>query len=218
MLATTVVDDQVDAQPLIIPGVHITAGNNQGQHDVAYIVTENNTVYAIDANAGTVLLSQNLGTPVTWPLSCNNNGPHVGIDSTPVVDVAGNTLYVIAYTRDTTGPAYRLHALDLGNLTDKVAAQLITAANTLSDGTTYAFNAIYQRQRSSLILANGNLSTRDLQASATMERSFFAGLAAGLERGYFGAALRQSSQRHPGHFSRQFLSVVHLDVGKWSRR
>jgi len=157
LLATTVVDDQVDAQPLIIPGVHITAGNNQGQHDVAYIATENNTVYAIDANAGTVLLSQNLGTPVTWPLSCNNNGPHVGIDSTPVVDVAGNTLYVIAYTRDTTGPAYRLHALDLGNLTDKVAAQLITAANTLSDGTTYAFNATYQRQRSSLMLANGNI-------------------------------------------------------------
>jgi hypothetical protein len=157
LLATTAIDDQVDAQPLIIPGVRITAGNYQGQHDVAYVVSENDTVYAIDANSGTVLLSQNLGTPVTWPLSCNNNGPHVGINSTPVIDMAGKTMYVIVYTSDTTGPAYRLHALDLGNLTDKIAPQLITATNTLTDGTTYAFNATYQRQRSSLLLANDNV-------------------------------------------------------------
>src|SRR5580704_6046336 len=49
-------DDQVDAQPLLVPGVNITAGSHQGIYTVVYVVTENDTVYAIDANAGTILL------------------------------------------------------------------------------------------------------------------------------------------------------------------
>jgi hypothetical protein len=157
LLASVAVDDQVDAQPLVVPNVTITVGNNQGPHDVVYIVTGNDTVYAIDANLGTVLVSQHLGTPVTWPLGCNNNGPHVGITSTPVIDVASNTMYLIAYTQDSTGPAYRLHALDLGNLADKVTAQVINASHTLNDGTTFSFNATYQRQRPALLEANGNI-------------------------------------------------------------
>ena len=114
LLATVLVDDQVDAQPLVVPGVNITAGNNQGKHDVVYVVTGNNTVYAIDANIGTVLLTRHLGKPVGMPLGCNNNGPNVGIDSTPVIDIGSNTIYLIAYTQESTGPTYWLHALDLG--------------------------------------------------------------------------------------------------------
>jgi hypothetical protein len=150
-------DDQVDAQPLLVPGVNITAGSHQGIYTVVYVVTENDTVYAIDANAGTILLSQNLGKPVTWPLGCNNNGPNVGITSTPVIDTSSNTLYLIAYTQDSTGPAYRLHALDLGSLTDKMTPQVVTASHTLSDGSTFNFNATYQRQRPGLLEANGNI-------------------------------------------------------------
>ena len=55
-------DDQVDAQPLVVPGVNITAGKFPGTHDVVYVVTENDTVYAIDATASTVLLTQSLGS------------------------------------------------------------------------------------------------------------------------------------------------------------
>jgi hypothetical protein len=157
LLATVTLDDQVDAQPLLVPGVNITTGNNQGKHDVVYVVTGNDTVYAIDANAGTVLLSQNLGKPVVYPLGCGNNGPNVGITSTPVIDTSSNTLYLIAYTQDSTGPAYRLHALDLGSLTDKVTPQVVTGSHTLSDGTSFVFNATYQRQRPSLLEANGNI-------------------------------------------------------------
>ncbi|MGA2019123.1 MAG: hypothetical protein ABSH02_00935 [Candidatus Sulfotelmatobacter sp.] len=157
LLAKVTVDDQVDAHPLIVPGVNITAGSNQGTHDVAYIVTGNDTVYAIDANVGTVLLSTSLGKPVFAPLGCNNNGPHVGITSTPVIDTTSNTLYLIAYTHDTSGPAYRLHALDLGSLTDKIAPVIVSGSHTLTDGTTFNFNATYQRQRPSLLEANGNI-------------------------------------------------------------
>jgi hypothetical protein len=120
LLQTVTLNDQVDSQPLFVPAVNITAGNYQGQHDVVYVATESNTVYAIDAESGTVLLNPNFGQPVSWPLGCNNTGPNVGINSTPVIDPSSNTLYVMIYTQDSSGPAYRVHALDLGSLTDKV--------------------------------------------------------------------------------------------------
>jgi hypothetical protein len=157
LLKTVKLDDQVDAQPLFVPGVTITAGHSQGRHDVVYVATENNTLYALDAEAGTVLLKPNFGTPVAWPLGCFNNAPSVGINSTPVIDLTSNTLYVMIYTQDSTGPAYRIHALDLGSLTDKVSPQLVVASHTLIDGSTFNFNATYQRQRPALLLSNGNI-------------------------------------------------------------
>src|SRR5579864_738690 len=48
LLYSVPLNDQVDAQPLYMPAVSITAGQNQGIHDVVYIATESNTVYAID--------------------------------------------------------------------------------------------------------------------------------------------------------------------------
>ena len=124
-------DDQVDGQPLFVPAVNITAGSHQGVHDVVYVATEGNTIYAIDAEAGTILLKPNFGKPVDYPLGCTNNGPNVGINSTPVIDLTSNTLYVVTNVQGSTGPAYYVHALDLGSLTDKVAPQLVTGSNLL---------------------------------------------------------------------------------------
>jgi serine/threonine protein kinase len=150
-------NDQVDGQPLYMPGVNITAGQHQGTHNVVYVAAENNTIYAIDAESGTVLLSPNFGTPIQKPLGCSNNGPNVGINSTPVIDPTSNTLYVMVYALQNNTPAYLLHALDLGSLTDTVTPQLVTASHTLTDGSTFNFNATYQRQRPGLLLANGNV-------------------------------------------------------------
>src|SRR5256885_17222586 len=83
--------------------------------DVVCVATGGNTVYAVDAHTGVVLLKPNFGKPVAMPLGCNNNGPNVGINSTPVIDLSSNTMYVVIYTQDTSGPAYRIHALDLGS-------------------------------------------------------------------------------------------------------
>jgi hypothetical protein len=157
LLHNVALDDQVDSQPLVVPGVMITAGTSQGQHDVVYVATEGNTIYAIDVHSGAVLLSPNFGKPVQYPLGCGNNGPNVGINSTPVIDPSTNTLYVVIYTQDASGPAYRIHALDLGSLADKVTPQIVSASHTLSDATTFNFNATYQRQRPGLLLANGNV-------------------------------------------------------------
>ncbi len=150
-------DDQVDAQPLVIPDQKITAGPTPGRYDVAYVATEGNTVYAIDAATGNVLLSPNFGPPVPMPLGCNNNGPNVGINGTPVIDRESRTLYVMVYTLESGNPAYRLHALDLATLADRVPPVLVTASHVLSNGTTYSFNATYQRQRPALLLAFGNV-------------------------------------------------------------
>lgn len=157
LLHKVTLDDQVDAQPLFVPGVNITVGIHQGKHDVVYVATEGNTLYAIDAQTGIVLLNPNFGRPVVNPLGCTNNGPNVGINSTPVIDSSSNTLYVVIYTQDTSGPAYRIHALDLGSLTDKITPQLVVGSHALTDGTTFNFNATYQRQRPALLLANGNV-------------------------------------------------------------
>ena len=54
LLHSVVLDDQVDAQPLVSPDERITSGPHQGKHDVVYVATESNTIYAIDASSGSV--------------------------------------------------------------------------------------------------------------------------------------------------------------------
>jgi hypothetical protein len=157
LLATVTLDDQADAQPLVVPNVTITAGNYQGVHNVVYVVTGNNTVYAIDGSAGTVLLSNHLGAPVAQPFGCPNSNVNIGITSTPVIDTGSGNLYLIAYTQLSTGPAYILHALNLGNLTDSVTPTVVSGSYPLTNGTSFNFNARYQRQRPALLEANGNI-------------------------------------------------------------
>jgi hypothetical protein len=160
MTATVALDAQVDAEPLLIPNVEITAGLNAGLHNVVYVATEGNTIYAIDAVSGQLLLSPNFGPPVprnALPHNCNENGPNVGINSTPVIDSAGNRMYVMVYTYQSNTQAYYLHELDLGSLTDVVSPVLVSASQTLTDGSKYDFQAAVQRQRPALLEANGNV-------------------------------------------------------------
>jgi hypothetical protein len=153
MLASVTLDDQVDAQPLIVPNQTIFDGT---KHDVVYVATASNTVYAIDASTGAILYSRNLGPPVPTPLGCQNNGPNVGITGTPVIDLATQTLYVIAYVNGFP-PIYQLHALDLGTLNDSLAPVTVAASHALVDGSTFTFDATYERQRPALIESNGNV-------------------------------------------------------------
>jgi hypothetical protein len=153
VLAEVGLDDQVDAQPLVVPNQQITAGPTPGTYQVVYVATEANTIYAIRASNGAVLLKRTLGTPVPSPLGC---GPNVGINSTPVIDVAAQTLYVVAYTLMSGIPTYQVFALNLNDLTDKIAPATVAASHTLSDGTTtYNFNARFQRQRPALLESSG---------------------------------------------------------------
>jgi hypothetical protein len=154
---TVTLDDQVDTQPLVVPAEKTTRGTSPGKHDVVYVTTENDTVYAIDASSGTVLFQQSLGSPVPTPLGCNNNGPNVGIDGTPVIDKHANAMYVIAYTMVGSVPTYTIHELNLANLSDVVAPVVVSASHVLTNESTFTFNATYQRQRPGLLEANGNI-------------------------------------------------------------
>jgi hypothetical protein len=157
LIRSVAVDDQIDAQPLVLTNQPISGVT--GNRTVVYLVTANNTVYAIDAATGAVLLQKNFGTPVSQSAfgNCNNNGSHIGIHSTPVADRASGRLYLITYTADAAGPTYRLHALNLSTLADVVAPVVITASHSLVDGSTYAFHPGQNRQRTALLEANGNI-------------------------------------------------------------
>lgn len=152
-IATVPLDGQVDTQPLVVAAQGIRS------HAVVYVTTENNTVYAIDSITGAILKTRHLGPPVgpfePWgsgPYACGNNSEHVGINGTPTIDVSSRTLYVISYTNIDRTPTYRLHALDLATLTDRPGSPVTVAATqTLQDGSTYRFNATWQRQRAALL-------------------------------------------------------------------
>jgi len=161
ILKTVQLDDQVDAQPLVVPGSQIANGSLTAD-DVIYVPTGSNTVYAIDASTGAILLSRNLGSPVPNPLGNGNNGPNVGIYSTPVIDLNSQTLFLIAYVSTSSTPTYYLHALDLSTLKDKInfnppTGVLITASHYEVNGSIYTFNAGVQKQRAALLLQNGNV-------------------------------------------------------------
>jgi hypothetical protein len=155
--AMTTLNSQVDAQPLVIPKQKI-AGH--GVHTVVYVVTGGDTLYAIDGKTGAVLQSRNFGTPVpesALPGGCNNNGSTVGITSTPAIDTASGTMYLIADTYENNAAVFRLHAVSLSTLQDVISPVVITASAPLSDGSTYTFNPTGSRQRAALLLAGNKI-------------------------------------------------------------
>jgi hypothetical protein len=101
------VDGQIYAQPLYVPQLAIAGGT----HDVVFVATENNTVFAFDADGlqSTPLWSKNLGT-ASPRNDTEGISPMIGITSTPVIDITTGTMYVVTTT--TSGPFF-LHALDI---------------------------------------------------------------------------------------------------------
>ncbi|MGB8911132.1 MAG: hypothetical protein WCC85_02595, partial [Candidatus Sulfotelmatobacter sp.] len=104
------VDGQIYGQPLYLPQISIAGGT----HDVVYVTTQNNSVYAFDADATSAQTAQtfwhvNLGPSVTKD---SEYGVFVvGILSTPVIDATTKTIYVVAEESGHSNPFF-LHALD----------------------------------------------------------------------------------------------------------
>jgi hypothetical protein len=153
LLATVPLDDRVDAQPLLVASQSI---EGWGMHSVLYVATENNSIYAIDAESGAILKTRNLGSKFISTGTC----PHsVGVNSTPTIDLLSRTLYVMAGTRTPGGvPQYQLHALALATLKDQDGSPVVvTASQDLGDGTKFTFDATYQRQRPALLQSQGKI-------------------------------------------------------------
>ena len=155
--ATTKLDSQVDSQPLVVPSQMVSG---QGVHTVIYVVTGEDTLYAIDGVSGVILLSRNFGAGVpqsSLPGQCNNNGPTIGITSTPVINLANGTMYLITDTYENSQPVFRMHAVSLSTLQDTITPVVVSASAKLTDGTVYNFNPISSRQRAALLLSGTTL-------------------------------------------------------------
>ncbi len=163
------VDGQIFAQPLYVPNLNIPG---KGVHNVVYVATMHNSVYAFDADdpaASTPLWHMPLGPSA--PLPDSNIGPptykdistEVGILSTPVISLEQNAIYVVAFTKTSTstGPQYfyKLHALDLTNGAEKFNGPVQIQASVKGSGAgsvngMVTFTANRQIQRAALLLTN----------------------------------------------------------------
>jgi hypothetical protein len=140
-LFTHSVDGKVFAQPLYMQGLNIAGGT----HNVVFVATENNSVYAFDADSsGVTYWHKNLGAPFSIS-SCSDLTPVVGITGTPVIDLSTGTLYVA--TKLASGPSQKLHALSIFDGSEKFGGP-VTVDDT-------DFNPDTQHQRPGLLLLNG---------------------------------------------------------------
>jgi len=127
-LVSYAVDGQIYAQPLYIPQLTI-AGT---AHDVVFVATENNTVYAFDADGlqSSPFWSKNLG-PASPRNDAEGISPMIGITSTPVIDITTGTMYVVTTT--TNGPFY-LHALDITTGAEKLGVPVQVTGSVSGTG------------------------------------------------------------------------------------
>jgi hypothetical protein len=160
------IDGQVYAQPLFVSNVTISGSS----HNVAYVATEHDTVYAFDADAksSTPLWSKSFidsAQGITSIPASDLDSPisvEIGITSTPVIEGNTGTLYVLAATKENGNYVHRLHALDITNGDEKFDGPVVIDGSVpgSGDGTsggTIAFQTKIQLQRPALLLSKGTV-------------------------------------------------------------
>jgi hypothetical protein len=151
------VDGQIYAQPLYVPQLEI----NGTMHNVVFVATENDTVYAFDADGlqSSPLWQKSLGTPKPRN-DVEGISPQLGITSTPVIDIASGTMYVLAETN--SGPFY-LHALDIKSGAEQFSGPVAVNGSVQgsgvdsNNGTISLENDCYQRTGLALNPANNQI-------------------------------------------------------------
>src|SRR5580704_4500715 len=158
------VDGWVYAQPLYLSNVTISGGT----HNVLYVATEHDSLYAIDADSGTIYWQISLipsgGSTVnsSTDLGCGDLVPEVGITGTPVIDPTTGTIYLVAKSKVNGSLVQYLHAIDVATSAEKFSGPVLieaTVPGTASDGngTTVSFNPHFENQRAGLLLENGHV-------------------------------------------------------------
>jgi hypothetical protein len=170
-LFTQSLDGNVYAQPLVMSNVPIPG---KGLHDIVFVATEHDSVYAFDADTNGPALWQasfiNPAAGVT-PIPWQNAGnqlifPEQGITATPVIDPGTNTLYVEAATKEVSGSTtryvQRLHALDVSTGAEKFGGPVeiqASAPGTGGGGSQVTFDPLLNKERCALTLVNGIVYT-----------------------------------------------------------
>jgi len=157
-------DGLVDAEPLYVPSLAIPS---QGTHNVVYVVTENDTVYAFDADTGASLWHVSLllsGEQPSDNRGCTQVTPEIGITSTPAIDLTSGphgTIYAVAMSLDGSGNYHqRLHALDLTTGAEEFGGPMAVQATfpgtgAGSSGGTSTFDPKQYKERAALLISNG---------------------------------------------------------------
>ena len=161
------VDGIIVGQPLYLSGVNIP---NLGIHNVVYVATQHDSIYAFDAdnNSGTnasplwqvSFIDPNAGittVPGTVQKCSGVTGfTEIGIESTPAIDPNTNTLYLVAKTEENGVFVHRLHALDVATGQEKFGGPVsINASYTANDGKVTQFSNLWEMNRPGLLLLNG---------------------------------------------------------------
>jgi hypothetical protein len=165
------VNGQIYAQPLYVQNVSIPS---KGTHNVVYVATENDSVYAFDADSETknpnpLWSTSFLNPPSVVGVPCAVGAgicqlfPIVGITGTPVINLANNTLYVVARTMETTAGvvtyAIRLHALNITTGAEQSGSPTLICSNSGNNGCTFpgqtvVFAPQHQQERPALLLVS----------------------------------------------------------------
>jgi hypothetical protein len=167
-IRTFVVDGDIYAQPLFLPGIEVPG---KGKHNVVFVATEHDSVYAFDADGKsseplwkTSLARADAGTtPLTArDVRCPFISPEVGITPTPVIDPASGTIYVLARTKERGQYAQKLHALAIATGAEKSGSPVTIGASVEGRGEgsrsgRLDFDALLENPRAALLLANGNI-------------------------------------------------------------
>ena len=165
------VDGFIVGQPLYVQNVPISG---QGTHNVVYVTTQHDSLYAFDADtpgSGAPLWKTSFINPsagvTAVPISengCPDVGySEVGIMGTPVIDATTSTLYVSVKTKEMVGTTktyvHRLHALDISSGAEKFGGPATIMGSYTSPGTTSAitFSPLNHNQRPALLLSNGTI-------------------------------------------------------------
>jgi Legume lectin domain/Fn3 associated/Chitobiase/beta-hexosaminidase C-terminal domain len=166
------VDGYVYAQPLYMANVPIASG----RHNVVFVATQHDSVYAFDADSNlganaqplwkiTLLDSAHGAGSNATPEPSSDFGytdivPEVGITSTPVIDPSTSTIYVVGKTKESGKYFYRLHALDITTGLEQFGGPITVSASLTGTGSgsssgMLTFDPTYQLQRPGLLLLNG---------------------------------------------------------------
>jgi hypothetical protein len=163
-LFTQAVDGQVIGQALYLPQVTIP---KLGVHNVVYVATMNDSVYAFDADNATganatplwhtsFLINGAVPIPVAWQ-GCGGTTTwtEIGVTSTPVIDPVAGTLYVVAKTYENSQYVNRLHALHVTTGLERLGSPIVIDASYELGGKTYTFGDKMQVNRPALLLNKG---------------------------------------------------------------
>ena len=182
LLFKVAVDDQVYAQPLYMANLAIAGGT----HNVVFVATANNSVYAFDADSGKQYWHAQLGPAYNVndePPGCTDVLATSGIMSTPVIDPSTNTLYVVTQTWVNSTSGHFLHALSVATGADKTGSPAVVSTSN--------FSSVYQNQRAGLLLANNTIY---IAFSSHCDH----GLYAGYTMAYNATDLSQTGVFNPG--------------------